>query len=101
MSKKHTGRVSQLINLEETKNGEQGSRFLLELMVELHNTSELINTSEYVFLPKGEDKLCHTSNFQWKKKVDVHLVVSGGCGLRVSPWPYYVACNLLLIDMHT
>ena len=80
MSKKQTGRVSQLINLEETKNGEQGSRFLLELMIELHNPSELINTSEYVFLPKGEDRLCHTSNFQWKTKVDVHLVVTGGCG---------------------
>ena len=79
-SKSHNGQVSHLINLEETKNGEQGSRFLLELMIELRNPSELINTSEYVYLPKGEERLCHTSNFQWMKNVDVHLIVSGGCG---------------------
>ena len=67
--------------MEETTNGKQGSRFLLELVIEISGTSELINTSEYVYLPSGSNQLCHASNFQWKRKVHVYLVVAGGCGL--------------------
>ena len=33
-------------------------------------------TSEYVYLPAGGHTLCHTSNFQWQRDVDVYLVVS-------------------------
>ncbi len=77
----HKGHVSQLVNMEETYNNNDGSRFLLELVIELSNSRELINTSEYVYLQTGSDKLCHTSNFQWKRGVKVYLVVTGGCGL--------------------
>lgn len=62
-------------------NGGDGSRFFLELMIEIENPQGIINTSEYVYLPKDGNTLCHTSNFQWKRSVDVHLVVSGGWGM--------------------
>ncbi len=77
----HKGHVSQLINMEETINEEDGSRFLLELVVELTNPQEFVNTSEYVYLKTGSDKLCHTSNFQWQRGVKVYLVVTGGWDL--------------------
>ena len=77
----HKGHVSQLINMEETINEEDGSRFLLELVVELTNPQEFVNISEYVYLKNGSDKLCHTSNFQWQRGVKVYLVVTGGWDL--------------------
>ena len=40
-------------------------------------SDEVTHTSEYAYLPAGTDSLCHTSNFQWKRNVDVHVVVSG------------------------
>ena len=43
----------------------------------LHFTDETIHTSEYVYLPKGSDKLCHTSNFQWRRDVIVYMVIAG------------------------
>lgn len=73
----HKGHVSQLVNMEETYNNNDGSRFLLELVIELNHPKGLINTSEYVYLPSGSDDLCHTSNFQWKSGVRVYLVVAG------------------------
>ena len=80
----HKGQVSQLVNMEETVNKKDGSRFLLELVIELSNRRELINTSEYVYLQAGSDKLCHTSNFQWRGGVKVYLVVAGGWGLLLG-----------------
>ena len=72
------GTVVGLHYLEQTTNKEDGSRFLLEMNVQLHQPQEeLVHTSEYVYLKKGTTHLCHTSNFQWRPKVDVHLVVSG------------------------
>ena len=79
----HKGHVS-LVNIEETVNKKDGSRFLLELVIELTNPQELINTSEYVYLQTGSDKLCHTSNFQWQRGVKVYLIVAGGCGLLLG-----------------
>ena len=39
-------------------------------------SEEIIPTSEYVYLPQNSRRLCHISNFQWKRDVDVHFVVS-------------------------
>ena len=56
-----------------------GSRFLVEFDIQLEQPeSKLVYTSEYVYLPKGTDNLCHTSNFQWRRSptVDVYFIVS-------------------------
>ena len=72
------GRVVGLHYLEETTNKNQGSRFLLEMDVQLlEPRRELVHTSEYVYLKSSSDQLCHTSNFQWRKNVMVYFVVSG------------------------
>jgi hypothetical protein len=62
--------------IEETENKKAGSRFLLELDIQLEGESDVLHTSEYVYLAAGASGLCHTSNFQWKRNVDVYLVVS-------------------------
>ena len=67
-----------LRSLEETTNRDDGSRFLLEMDIQLHEPhAETVHTSEYVYLKKGSSNLCHTSNFQWTKNVDVHFIVAG------------------------
>ena len=85
----------KLNKIEETENKKDGSRFLLELVsrktrgrcscvcvcllqdIELEGESEVVHTSEYVYLGSGSSStLCHTSNFQWRRNVDVYLVVS-------------------------
>ena len=77
-SEKVRGKVVGLHYLEETTNKADGSRFLLEMDVQLTQPrQELVHTSEYVYLKKGTSDLCHTSNFQWTQSVDVHFVVSG------------------------
>ena len=39
---------------------------------------EVVHTSEYVYVASDkQNELCHTSNFQWVRNADVHLVVSG------------------------
>ena len=69
--------LAKLHYLEETTNKEDGSRFLLEMDVRLNSTKDLVHTSEYVYLKKNSSHLCHTTNFQWTKNVDVYFVVSG------------------------
>jgi hypothetical protein len=70
--------VIGLRHLEETANKNDGSRFLLEMDLQLHHPKEeTLHTSEYVYLKKGSSQLCHTTNFQWNKEVEVHFVVSG------------------------
>ena len=44
--------------------------------IQLEGEEEVLHTSEYVYLANGADSLCHTSNFQWKRNVDVYIVVS-------------------------
>jgi hypothetical protein len=73
------GLVNKVVKMEETLNKDAGSRFLLELEIEIavsDGSTSTVHTSEYVYLPKGGHTLCHTSNFQWQKNVDVHIVVS-------------------------
>ena len=73
-----SGTVLGLHYMEETTNKNEGSRFLLEMDIQLHQPKEeTVHTSEYVYLKKGSSQLCHTSNFQWTKAVEVHFVVSG------------------------
>ena len=44
----------------------------------LFSLEEVVHTSEYVYIASDKpNQLCHTSNFQWVKNTDVHLVVSG------------------------
>ena len=72
------GTIVGLHYMEQTTNKEDGSRYLLEMDVQLHQPhEELVHTSEYVYHKKGVPSICHTSNFQWRKSVDVHFVVSG------------------------
>ena len=72
------GEVVGLHYLEETTNKGDGSRFLLELDIQLlEPRNELVHTSEYVYLKTGSSELCHTSNFEWRKNVEVYFVVSG------------------------
>jgi hypothetical protein len=73
--KSSSGEV-KINKFEETENKKAGSRFLLELDIQLEGESEVLHTSEYVYLATGASSLCHTSNFQWKKNADVHIVVS-------------------------
>ena len=74
------GDVMRLHHLEETTNKDRGSRFLLEMEVQLHHPEKkVITTSEYVYLEKDSSKLCHTSNFQWKKNDEVYFVIAGMC----------------------
>ena len=51
---------------------------LLDFNIFFHTvlSEETIRTSEYVYLPQNSRRLCHISNFQWKRDVDVHFVVS-------------------------
>ena len=72
------GTVEGLRSLEETVNEDDGSRFLLEMDIHvLAPEEEIVHTSEYVYLKKSSTQLCHTSNFQWTKDVEVHFVVAG------------------------
>lgn len=61
-----------LISVASAVAGVTQRNFLLFLLL-----TELVHTSEYVYLPLHSTRLCHTSNFQWQQDVDVHLVVSG------------------------
>ena len=38
----------------------------------------VIHTSEYVYLPKDSDNLCHTVNFQWRRSrpIEVYFVIA-------------------------
>jgi hypothetical protein len=72
-------------NIEMTTNKKDGSRFLLEMDVQSRKGT--IHTSEYVYLSKGSFILCHTTNFQWKKKAFVHLVVAGK---MPHPLPFFI-----------
>ena len=38
----------------------------------------VIHTSEYVYLPKDSDNLCHTINFQWRRSrpIEVYFVIA-------------------------
>ena len=77
-SKHFKGSLVLLRYLEQTENKEEGSRFLLEMDIQLdHPRKELVHTSEYAYLKKGTSHLCHTSNFQWKRDTFIHFVVSG------------------------
>eukprot|EP00731_Ephydatia_muelleri_P026574 Em0018g674a len=67
------GEVVGLHYMEQTKNKESGSRFLLEMDIMMKDG--LVHTSEFVYLP-NDNKLCHLSNFQWTPNVDVYLIVS-------------------------
>ena len=75
-SKEVNGEVVKLHYLEETANRGDGSRFLLEMEVELDD-DKTVYTAEYVYLKSGSSQLCHTSNFQWTKNVDVYFIVTG------------------------
>ena len=55
----------------------------------LFYVEEVVHTSEYAYVANDKpNQLCHTSNFQWEKNVDVHLVVSGKT---------FVCCSLLIL----
>jgi len=75
-SKQYTGEVLKIRYLEETRNRDKGWRFLLEMDIKLSGEDEIVHTSEYTYLPKDSEALCHTQNFQWTKDVDVHIVIS-------------------------
>ena len=76
--KASNGDIMRLHHLEQTINKDHGSRFLLEMEVQLyHPEKRIVHTSEYVYLKNGSSKLCHTSNFQWKKNVEVYFVIAG------------------------
>ncbi len=76
--------------MEETPNKGDGSRFLLEMDVQLSGVDgETVHTSEYVYLKAGSDVLCHTSNFEWKKQMEVYFVVTGLC---VHGYRYIFGC---------
>ena len=57
---------------------------LLDLNIFFHTvlSEKTIRTSEYVYLPQNSSRLCHISNFQWKRDVDVHFVVSRKTEMR-------------------
>ncbi|XP_019864255.1 PREDICTED: N-acetyl-beta-glucosaminyl-glycoprotein 4-beta-N-acetylgalactosaminyltransferase 1-like [Amphimedon queenslandica] len=76
-SKFYTNRkVKGIHYLVETKDQSYGSRFLLEMDIQLEN-GDTMQTSEYVYLPnKKRGRLCHTLNFQWKRNINVYIVVS-------------------------
>jgi len=76
-SKEVNGEVVKLHYLEETPNRGDGSRFLLEMEVQLKEDEKTVYTAEYVYLKAGSSELCHTSNFQWTKNVDVYFLVTG------------------------
>ena len=109
-SKKYKGEIVKLRYMEETVNRNlptkakrnpdvHGSRFLLELDIQLHEPEKkLVHTSEYVYLPKDSNELCHTDNFQWRKTptVDVYLVVSCECIYSIHLW-YCASCSLILL----
>ena len=83
-----------------------GSRFLLELDIELNKPKQRVfHTSEYVYLPKGSDNLCHTVNFQWRRNhvIDVYFVIASElhiiillCDITMGPLTVEVAENLLI-----
>ena len=60
---------------------------------------DVVHTSEYVYLPANTTQLCHTANFQWTPNTDVHLVVTGECGIsmnaRESWLALYIVCAIV------
>ena len=86
---KYTGKVLRARYIEETKNNDKGSRFLLEMGILSHGGT--FYTSEYVYLATNSSHLCHTANFQWDRDVQVHLVVTVK---NLGPWVRHLIQNL-------
>ena len=57
----------------------------------------MLHTSEYVYLASGGDTLCHTSNFQWRRNVDVHIVVSVK---NLGVWVQHLIHNMEHVRTH-
>ncbi len=49
-----------------------------------------VYTSEYVYLPAGTSELCHAENFQWRKDIDVYLVMTGNVNTAISVFKLYI-----------
>ena len=54
------------------------------------SADKTLHTSEYVYLPNDGSGLCHTVNFQWKKNVDVHFLVT--CKILMSSDILVIMC---------
>ena len=95
-SKLINGDLVSLRYLEETPNKEDGSRFLLEMDIQLYDPEEIAHTSEYVYLKKDSDYLCHTNNFQWTKNAEVYFIVAGNGWSHAYTHTYMVIYILCL-----
>ena len=66
------------MNIEENKDVEKGSRFLVELELETVNLSKKLRFSQYVYQFNNSSKLCYPENFQWNKTADVNVIITLG-----------------------
>ena len=66
-----------MVNAEESKDEEKGDRFLLELALEDLKLKTVRRLSVYLFRPLSTTRLCYPKNFQWKKDVMVHFILTG------------------------
>ena len=96
LQRRYTGKVLRARYMEETKNNDKGSRFLLEMSILQQGCVKY--TSEYVYLASNSHHLCRTSNFQWHRGVDVHLVVTVK---NLGPWVRHLIHNLERISATT
>ena len=97
-SKEIKGDVMALRYLEETPNKGDGSRFLLEMDVQLYgDDEETVHTSEYVYLKTGSNFLCHTTNFQWTKNAEVYFIVTGKCVRILAIYTIYTVLPVVCI----
>lgn len=65
-----------VVNVEEAKDEGKGDRYLFEAAVEDFQTKSIRRLSVYLFKPYGTNRLCYPRNFQWKKDVMVHFILT-------------------------
>ena len=68
----------------------------------LLSSDKMIHTSEFVYLARGTEELCHTSNLEWRKDVNVHVIVSGDLITLVTlSYPRLLLCSEGPVTMDT
>lgn len=65
------------VNIEEAKDEGKGDRYLFEAAIEDYDTKSIRRLSVYLFRPEGTNRMCYPKNFQWKKDVMVHFILTG------------------------
>lgn len=69
-------RQYRLVNLEEKYDSINGHRYLIDLLILSVINQKIFRLSQYIYLPKGSNKLCLPQKMIWKDNVDVHFLIT-------------------------